>query len=90
MRVSSVSRISRSLHLAADAAQRTRRQHAFRRGADAHIDVDAVPRGWVVKMTPATSPSEIRRDADAELADRRDQFHVAGTVEDQGRQFAEL
>ena len=29
------------LHLAADAAQRRRRQHAFRRAADAEIDVDA-------------------------------------------------
>ena len=30
-----------ALHLAADAAQRAGRQHAFRRGADAEIDVDA-------------------------------------------------
>ena len=29
------------LHLAADAAQRGGRQHAFRRAADAEIDVDA-------------------------------------------------
>ena len=30
-----------ALHLAADAAQRRRRQHALGRAADAHIDVDA-------------------------------------------------
>ena len=30
-----------ALHLAADAAQRRRRQHAFRRAARAHVDVDA-------------------------------------------------
>src|SRR5262249_11966818 len=29
------------LHLAADTAQRCRRQHAFRRAADAEIDIDA-------------------------------------------------
>ena len=37
-----------ALHLAADAAQRRRRQHAFGRAADAEIDVDAGLRrvGW--------------------------------------------
>ena len=50
-----------ALHLAADAAQRRRRQHAFRRAADAEIDVDAGCPASAVWMTPATSPSVIRR-----------------------------
>jgi hypothetical protein len=50
-----------ALHLAADAAQRARRQHAFGRAADAEIDVDAGLLGSAHWMTPATSPSVIRR-----------------------------
>jgi hypothetical protein len=48
------------LELAADAFQRRRRQHAFRRAAGADIHVDAGFRVLVQLITPAMSPSPIR------------------------------
>ena len=58
---SSFSGMQPALHLAADAAERRRRQHAFGRAADAEVDVDAGPAASVVPITPATSPSGISR-----------------------------
>ena len=48
-----------ALHLPADAAERRCRQHALRRAADAHIDVDAGLLRLGHGITPAMSPSPI-------------------------------
>ena len=74
-----------ALHLPADAAQRRRRQHAFRRAADAEIDVDAGARriGGVNDAGDVAVGDELHRGAG--LAHAGDQFGVARAVEDAAR-----
>ena len=79
-RSSSVSMTSRRLHLAADAAQRRRRQHAFRRAADAEIDVDAGLRLGAMDHAGDVAVGD-QRHRGAGLADRRDHVGMARPVE---------
>ncbi len=74
-----------ALHLAADAAQRRRRQHALRRAADAEIDVDAgiAGIGGVDHAGDVAVGDQLHRGAG--LAHAGDQVGVARAVEDAAR-----
>ncbi len=71
-----------SLHLAADAGERRGREHAFRRAADAHIDVDA----GLQRLGDVDHAGDIAVADQAERCARRphllDQLGVARPVED--------
>ena len=74
----------RHLHLAADAAQRRRRQYALGRAADAEIDVDAglVGLGGVDDAGDVAVGDQAYRGAD--LAHRGNDVGMARPVEDHG------
>src|SRR3546814_19109472 len=78
---STLFRSQAALELAADAAQRGRRQHTFRRAADAHVDVDAAllaaGRHHAGDVAVANQP-----DAGAGGAHLGDDLAVARPVED--------
>jgi hypothetical protein len=77
------------LHLAADAAQGRRRQHALRRAAAAEIDIDAGLRLGAMDHAGNVAVAD-QADRGAELADRGDLVGVARAVEQDGGDFRRL
>ncbi len=78
-----------ALELAADAAQRRRRQHPFRRAADAHVDVDAAVRAAGRDHARNVAVAD-QHDARAGLARFDDDLVVARPVEDAGDQVGNI
>ena len=84
-----VAEVKLALHLAADRAQRRRREDALGRAADAHVDVDAAVRSRRGDHAGDVAVAD-QADAGAGLAHRRDQLLMARPIEDQHHEVADV